>query len=339
MAGERDKKKVKGLEKAAIMLLSLPEEQAAKIFSLLDLDEIRELSQAMSHLGTIRPTLVESTMIDFVSQMSSTGSLVGSVESTERLLGKVLGRENANQFLEDLRGPAGRTLWDKLSNVHEEMLASYLKNEYPQTVAVVLSRIKSESASRIIGILPEPLAIEVILRMLRMEPIRKEILDNIEETLRNEFMSNLARGVRRDTHEMVAEIFNNFDRTNEVRFLKKLDEQNHESAARVRSLMFTFEDLGNIDNSSMQTLIRTADKTKLALSLKGASEDVQDVFFSNMSERAAKLMKDDIKSMGMVRLRDVEEAQTYVVGVARELAASGSIFLANSKEEGDQLVG
>jgi flagellar motor switch protein FliG len=339
MAVERDKKKTKGLEKAAIMLLSLPEQQAAKIFSFLGSDEIRELTQAMSCLGTVKPVTIENTMIDFVSQLSSTGSLVGSVENTERLLGKILGQELANQFLEDLRGPAGRTLWDKLSNVHEEMLASYLKNEHPQTVAVVLSRLKADSASRIITILPEALSMEVILRMLRMEPIRKEILDNIEETLRNEFMSNVARSVRRDTHELVAEIFNNFDRTNELKYLKKLEEKNHESAARVRSLMFTFEDLSKIDNNSMQILIRNVDKTKLALSLKGASDDVQDMFYANMSERAAKLMRDDIKAMGMVRLREVEEAQTYVVGVARELAASGSIFLGNSKDEGDQLVG
>lgn len=132
--------------------------------------------------------------------------------------------------MEEIRGPAGRTMWDKLGNVNETVLVNYLKNEYPQTVAVVLSRIKSEHAARVLGALPEDFAMECVQRMLRMESVQKEILDKVEQTLRVEFMSNLARTQKRDSHEMMAEIFNNFDRQTEGRFITALEERNRDAA-------------------------------------------------------------------------------------------------------------
>lgn len=338
---KKDKKDIgsKGIEKAAIMLLSMNEDMASKVISLLSVDEIRELSAVMVNLGNVRAEVVENTFKEFVGEMSSTGSLIGTLESTERLLARVLSPEQAERIMEEIRGPAGRTLWDKLNNVNEELLASFLKNEYPQTVALVLSKINSPNSAKILSLLPETFAMEVVMRMLKMETVRKEIMESVENTLRHEFMNNLARGTKRDTHEMVAEIFNNFDRTNEVRFLKMLEERNSESAESVRSLMFTFDDLENLDNASVQTLLRNVDKAKLVLALKGSSSIVRSMFFSNMSERAAKLMEEDIKQLGMVRLRDVEEAQSAIVAVAKELASQNLIFIASGKDAGDQLIG
>lgn len=338
---EKDKKKIgiKGIEKAAIMMLSMPEELATKVFGMLSVDEIRELSATMVNLGTVKAETVETTFKEFVNEISTTGSLVGSIESTERLLSKVLSPEQAERIMEEIRGPAGRTLWDKLNNVSEELLANFLKNEYPQTVALVLSKINSGHAAKILALFPENFSIEVVLRMLKMESVRKEIMESVESTLRHEFMNNLVRGSKRDTHEMVAEIFNSFDRTNEMKFLKMLEEKNAESAEAVRSLMFTFDDLENLDNASIQTLIRNLDKGKLVLALKGSSAIVRDMFFSNMSERAAKLMEEDIKQLGMVRLRDVEEAQSAIVTIAKDLAAQNLIFIASGKDAGDQLIG
>lgn len=329
----------RGIEKAAIMMLSLPNELALKIFSMLDADEIREVSAIMMNLGAIKSMYVDATMVDFVNEMSSTGSLVGSVDSTERLLAAALSQEKADSIMEEIRGPAGRTLWDKLNNVSEELLASFLKNEYPQTVAVVLSRIKPINASRILTLLPDGFSMEVVQRMLNMETVRKEIMVTVEDTLRHEFMSNLARGTKRDTHELVAEIFNNFDRSNEARFMRSLEEKNVEAAERIRSLMFTFDDLAKLDNAGIQTLLRSVDKQKLVLALKGSSEHIKSLFLSNMSERASKLMEDDIKQLGMVRLRDVEESQSAIVLVAKNLAAQNLIFIASGKDDGDQLIG
>jgi flagellar motor switch protein FliG len=239
--------------------------------------------------------------------------------------------------MEEIRGPAGRTMWDKLGNVNEQVLANYLKNEYPQTVAVVLSKIKSDHAAAVLALLPEGFAMEVVMRMLRMESVQKEVLDDVERTLRNEFMSNLARTSRRDAHEMMAEIFNALDRQAEQRFLTSLEERNRDAAERIKQLMFTFEDLGNLDPAGMQTLLRQIDKDKLAIALKGASEELRNLFFSNMSERAAKIMREDMQALGPVRLRDVDEAQSAIVQAAKDLSNQGEIVLAENKGD-DELV-
>jgi len=201
----------------------------------------------------------------------------------------------------------------------------------------VMSKIKPEHAARVLGSLPEEFAMEVILRMLRMEVVQKEVLDKVEQTLRVEFMSNLARTNRRDSHELMAEIFNNLDRNTETRFIASLEERNRDAAERIKALMFTFEDLVKLDPSGVQTLLRGVDKDKLALALKGASDTLRDLFFSNMSERAGKLLREDMESMGPVRLRDVDEAQMQMVTVAKDLAAKGEIMLADNKGD-DELV-
>ena len=332
-----DYRTMTGPEKAALLMLSVGEENASRLFGIMDDDEIRELSQAMANLGNVSAQMVERLLVEFADQISNTGSLVGNFDNTERLLAKVLDRDRVGTIMEEIRGPAGRTMWEKLTNVNETVLANYLKNEYPQTVAVVLSKVKPEHASRVLTLLPEPFAMEVIMRMLRMESVQKEVLDDVERTLRNEFMSNLARTNRRDSHEMMADIFNFLDRSMESRYLSALEERNKDSAERIKALMFTFEDLANLDPGGVQTLLRNADKDKIAIALKGASAELRDLFFTNMSERAAKIMREDMQAMGPVRLRDVDEAQMLMVTLAKDLAASGEIIIADSKGE-DELV-
>ena len=193
-------------------------------------------------------------------------------------------------------------MWDKLGNVHEAVLANYLKNEYPQTVAVVLSKVRPDHAARVLALLPESFSIEVVMRMLRMESVQKDVLDGVERTLRAEFMSNLARSTRRDAHEMMAEIFNNLDRASESRFVAALEERNRESAEKIKSLMFTFDDLSRLSSTAIQGLLRAVEKDKLPLALKGASESLREMFFKNLSERAGKMLRDDIEGLGPVKL-------------------------------------
>src|SRR5688572_1473833 len=331
-----DPNKLAGPEKAAVVLLALGEDHK-HIWQQLDEEEIKEISQAMASLGTVTAPVVEALLLEFVSGMSGTGAIMGSFEQTQRLLNAFLPGEKVDALMEEIRGPAGRTMWDKLGNVNEAVLANYLKNEYPQTVAVVLSKIKSEHAARVLAALPEDFALECVQRMLRMEPVQRDILDKIEQTLRTEFMSNLARTSKRDSHEMMAEIFNNFDRQTESRFIAALEERNRESAERIRALMFVFEDLSKLDPGGVQTLLRGVEKDQLALGMKGASDSLREMFFSNMSERAAKIMREDMETMGPVRLRDVDQAQMAIVQVAKDLANKGEIMLAGSGTD-DELI-
>ncbi len=332
-----DYRTMTGPEKAALLVMTVGDENAARLFSIMEDDEIREISQVMAGLGTVSSDIIERLLMEFADQISTTGTVVGNYDNTERLLNKVLDKDRVSSIMEEIRGPAGRTMWEKLANVNEQVLANYLKNEYPQTVAVILSKIKPEHASRVLSLLPEPFAMEVIMRMLRMESVQKEILDDVERTLRNEFMSNLARTNRRDSHELMADIFNFLDRNMESRFITALEERNRDSAERIKALMFTFEDLGKLDPGGVQTLMSNVENDKMALALKGGSETVRDLFFSNMSERAAKILKEDMASMGPVRLRDVDEAQMYMVTIAKDLAAKNEIVIADSKGD-DELV-
>lgn len=334
-----DYRTLTGSEKAAIFLLALGEDHTSKIFEQMDAEEILEISQTIANLGKVSSNVVERLFIEFAEQMTSTNSLVGTLDSTERMLSKAgIGKDKINSIMEEIRGPAGRTMWEKLGNVNEDVLANFLQKEYPQTVAVVLSKISTDHAARVVALLPEGFALEVIHRMLRMEAIQKEVLDDVERTLRTEFMANLARTQRRDSHELIAEIFNNLDRNVEGRIMQSLEQTTPDSAEKIRSLMFTFEDLGRLDQTSIQTIIRAVDKDKLPLALKGATETLRDLFFSNMSERAAKIMKEDMASMGPVRLKEVEESQQYIVNVAKDLEGRGEIILAKGNKSEDELV-
>ena len=328
---------IDGKERAAVLLLALGNTHGQPIWDELDEEEIKEVSLAMARLGNINPDQVDELLINFVTQMSSSGAIMGNFDSTERLLSQFLPEDRVSLVMEEIRGPAGRNMWEKLSNVQENVLASYLKNEYPQTVAVILSKINSDHSARVLSLLPEDMSLEVVNRMLNMEAVQKEVLDKVEQTLRLEFMSNLSQTSRKDSHETMAEIFNNFDRQTESRFLAALEENNREAAERIKTLMFTFEDLGKLDAASCQTLLRGVEKDVLGLALKGASDSLRDFFFENMSERAGKMLKEDMEVMGAVRLKDVDEAQMSMVNITKDLAAKGELIITKSQGD-DELI-
>ena len=331
--GQKPNRQLTGPERAAVLMLAIGEQHGAKIWNLLDDDDLRQLSVVMSTLGTVDSQLVEALLLEFVGRLSASGALLGNYDATERLLQQYLPPERVGGIMDEIRGPAGRNMWEKLANVQEEVLANYLKNEYPQTVAVVLSKLKPEHSARVLAILPEELSLDVVNRMLKMEAVQKEVLERVEQTLRTEFMSSLSQTRRRDAHEVMAEIFNNFDRQTETRFMTQLEEANREAAERIKNLMFTFDDLVRLDAGSAQTLMRHVDKDKLGVALKGATEAVRQFFLSNMSTRAAKMLVDDMQAMGPVRLRDVDEAQVLLVNLAKDLAAKGEIIISKSRDE------
>jgi flagellar motor switch protein FliG len=327
LAAARDLQQMNGAERAAVLLLALGEDYGRKIWAELDDDEVRQLGVAMSTLGTVQASTVEAMMVEFVTRLSTSGAVMGNFDATERLLRQFLAPERVAGIMDEIRGPAGRNMWEKLSHVQEDVLANYLKNEYPQTIAVVLSKLTTAHAGRVLAILPEEVAIDVVSRMLKMDPVQKDVMERLEQTLRTEFISNLARTRRRDAHEVMAEIFNSFDRQTESRFMTSLEEQNKEAAEHIKKLMFTFDDLAKLDNGAIQTLMRQVDKEKLAVALKGANENVRQIFLTNMSQRAAKMLTEDMEALGPVRLKDVDDAQSGLVNLAKDLAAKGEIMI------------
>jgi len=326
-----------GPQRAAVILLVLGDEHGRALWQELDDDEIRIVTRAMAELGTVDSDDVEKLMIEFVGSLSAAGAVTGSFDRTISLLEKILPSDQVALLMEEIRGPAGRNMWQKLGNIDAAVLANFLKNEYPQTIAVILSKIRPDHAANVLRNLPNELSVEVVARMLRLESVQKETLDHIENTLRTEFVSTLTQTRRRDPHEMMADIFNGFDRQTEIRFLSALDASNAESAERIRALMFTFEDLIQLDPAGLQTLMRQVDKDTLARALKGASETMRNFFFGAMSQRAAKIMQDDMDGLGPLRLKEVDEAQSKLAQLTKDLAEKGEIVLSKGNSE-DELV-
>ncbi|WP_010161119.1 MULTISPECIES: flagellar motor switch protein FliG [unclassified Sphingomonas] len=320
-------------ERAAALMLALGQDYGAPIWEQLSVEEMKELSSAMSQLGRVPAAVIEHLLLQFTTEISSLSSCHGSFETTERLLNGMMPPERVRDIMEDIRGPSGRTMWDKLSNVSEGVLAGYLRNEYPQTIAVILSKLKSDHAARVLAALPRDLAVDVVQRMLRMDTVQKEVLAQVEATLKNEFMANFARSQRRDPHESMAELFNAMDRATEEAMLEALDAKAPESAERIRALMFTFEDLANLLPAAIGVIVRQADKRQMALALKGAPELIKQLFFSTMTERSAKLLREDMAGMGPIRARDCEEAQSALVRLAKSLAERGEIVLVDPKSD------
>jgi flagellar motor switch protein FliG len=287
-----------GAQKAAALLLALGSEWGQPIWQELGDDEVIAISSAMSSLGNVNNELTQALLMDFISQMSLAGALLGTTASTEKLLSEYLPPDRFNLIMEEIRGPAGRNMWEKLSNVQPAVLANYLKNEYPQTVAVVLSKISSEHAAGVLSLLPDEFSLEVVHRILGMGSVHRDVLEKIEHTLRNEFISNLSQTRQRDSHGLMAE---------------------------------------KLDKPSMQLLLRNIEQEHLILAMKGANEAAREFFFSNMSERASKLLRDDLEVMGPVRLKDVDDAQSKMITTAKDLASKGEITITKSGSE-DELV-
>ena len=319
-----------GYEKAAVLLLSVGDAYSAKLLASLEEDEIRMISQSMSELGAVSSVIVEQLFVEFSEQVATTGNLVNPPEITERILRKVREENPGDETLEQIASYEGHSMWEKLSNVSEQQLANYLKNEYPQTIAVVMAKLKPQHAAKVMEFLPETLSMEVIERMLDLESVKKEVFDDVEETLHREFISTLSRQDTRDTHEAVAEIINGMDRSTEAKLMNMLEETDSGAANKIRSLMFTFEDLANINAAGIQTLVRSVDKKRLVIALKGASEKVRWAFFENMSERSEKLMHEDMHHLGPIRLREVDEAQAEILEIAKDLATRGEIMIGTS---------
>ncbi|MFN3687499.1 flagellar motor switch protein FliG [Salinarimonas sp.] len=321
-----------GPQRAALFLLLLGETHGRPIWAMLDEEEVRTVSHAMVQLGTVDASTVERLIVDFIQRLSNS-SVSGSVERTEQLLMKVFPPDQVAIIMAEIYNTSGKRIWTRLSQIDAEILANYLRSEYPQTVAVILSRVRPDHAARVLTMLPDDFALDVVNRMLKLEAVQKEALHHIEETLRLEFVGAVAQTAKRDAHEAMAEVFNAFDRQTETRFLSALDDLNREAAKRIRQLMFTFEDLTKLDPGSAQTLIRQVDRNVLCKALKGAPEPVRTFFLSNMSSRAAKNLNEEMQSLGPIRIKDVDEAQLAMVNLAKELADKGEIMISKNRAE------
>ena len=322
------------VKKAAIIALSLSDTQTAKLFALMSDEEIRKICDELARLDTLPFVEREEVYAEFALKNSEFAEFAGGYRNAEKLLFKTLPEDRALSIMEKVGGEENLSMWERLSKTSEQALASYLKNEYPQTVAVVLSKIAPKRAAKVLELLGENFAMEVMMRMLRMDEIAPEVMESLEKTLNDEFLSNQGKKSKKDSHDLVAKIFNAFDSKSEEKFMRALESRNKEAAGRVMEKMFSFDDIIKLDTDGIIALLRHAPKDKLILALVGAKEAVKDIIFANMSERAYKMMIDDMNALGRKNFADVKAAQGEIAALIRDLIRSGEITFAFGDDDG-----
>ncbi len=331
--GSAARDELSGARKAATIMLLLGEERSAPIWAMLEEEEVKKLSLAMAELGSVPRNKIESIAEEFAQSLTEQDKVVGTYDRTETFLRGVLPKDKADAIMDEIRGQASRNVWHKLSSVDVTLLAAYLKGEHAQTVALILSRLPPEIAAQTLALFEEDFATEILNRMLTLNNVQREALESVEQVLHAEFLSGLSRTQRRDSHEAIAEVFNNLDRQTEKRLMGALERTNEAAAAKIKELMFTFEDLTNLGPAAIQTLLRVVDKTLLARALKGANERAREVFTANMSTRAGKLFLDDLEALGPMRMKDVDQAQAAIIQAAKDLEAKGEIMIGRNRDD------
>lgn len=327
-------------EKVAILIMAMGSHESEALIKRFDDKELQRIGRLISGMGRIPSSLVEDVVLQFVQKVTTNADLNGSYAIAENLLRKALPAERAEEIISQIGSSNdAHSMWEQLSQISPEMLSNYLINEYPQTSALILSKINPQHASRVMALFPDTVNVEVMNRIVKLDNVQREVLDELEKTLHNEFVTTLGRSRQRDTHEVLADIFNNFDRATETHLMDLFEDQDAQSAEKVKALMFTLDDLVRIDNEGIQSLIIGFPRDNLAVALKNTSSQLSELFFRNMSNRAARILREDMAALGDVRLRKIEDAQKALVNLAKELSGEGVIELIPRGQDSSKWVG
>ncbi len=328
-----------GLEKAAILLVTLGAEAAMKVMEHLNEAEVRQLSAAMARLRTIRREQAAAVHEEAWRWLSSReGFLVdGERFVTQLLEHRTTGSPVKGDVMRELRASRNReqSLAETLESVSPQVLVQVLANEHPQVVAFVLAHLQPRQAAEVLAALPEELSPDIVQRIAELTSVSDELLEEVTAVLHGQVqgLGGAAQGVTLGGTKVAADIMNMIDKAVEARVFTHLEETAPELAESIRNLMLTFEDLIRLDNRGMQTLLKELPREDLLLALKTASPAMKEKIFSNMSARAVEILQDDLGAMGPVRLKDVEKAQGNIVAVARRLGEEQKIALGGGGED------
>ncbi len=317
-----------GADKAAIFLLFIGPDATSKVFDHLEDEDIKRIGQSMAGLGHVSRPVIDSVMQEYSSMTDpSSGFFSQGEDFVKKVLEKALGPQKAEMLLQELYTSRGEMV-DILENMDAKTIANFLSQEHPQTIAVVLAKLKPKQSGEIIAHLPQELQADVVMRIADVDQVSPEILAEIDDVIKREFTS--MGGVQRfkvGGVEKVVEVFGHLDRSREKQILDALDVLNPPLAEIIRKHLFTFEDIFALDERSIQQIMREVSTETLTLSLKTCSDDLKEKVFRNISSRAAEVIKEDLEVMGPVRLSDVEKAQTEIVKAAGRLEEEGKIVI------------
>lgn len=320
-------------DKAAIVLMALDDERSQRILSQLSEDEIRHLGIAMSRLGRPNIETVERTVAEFQAEVGRTFGKIGDPAATEKLLRRFLPLDKVAEIMDGIKGPSQGNIWQTLSQMPPQTLSGYLRNEYPQTSAVILANLPPSQAAKVLKLLPDEMSGDVALRLVRISSIQKSILTDIEETLRREFSGELTRSSERDGASLLAEMLNRSVPEVAERILAAIEDVEPQTAAWVRRMMFTFEDLQRIDPTTIGALIAECSVDWIPIALANASPAVRELFLSRMSDRARGMLMEEMENMPLPRRKAIDQAQAEIMALAKRLFDEGRLQLLGPEED------
>ncbi|QTX31670.1 flagellar motor switch protein FliG [Aminithiophilus ramosus] len=328
-------KELRGKEKAAILLVSLGPDVASRIYKELEEPVMELLTLEIANLRKVTPEQKAEVLKEAQELLMAREFLTqGGVEYARRVLEQALGPERAQEVLRRITASLQVRPFDFMRHTDAQQLLSFIQGEHPQTIALILSYLEADQAAQVIGGLPAGTQAEVARRIAKMDRITPEVLREVERVLERKLSSvlgqdfTMAGGI-----DAIVEIINRVDRGTERHIMETLEEKDPDLAEEIKRRLFVFEDISGMDDRSLQRVLRDVDMKDLSLALKGATEELRQKFYRNMSKRAAEMLKEDMDFMGPVRVRDVEEAQQKIVNVVRALEDAGEIVIARGGEE------
>lgn len=325
--------KYSGAQKAAILLLSFGEEVSAEIFKSMTEFEIKRIGSAMSRLGRLEQEVIDEVILEFYQILQQNRKFFyGGNDFTKKVIGSAFKGGDADELIDQLALGSSANL-DSLELIDPRTLAAFIRNEHPQTMALILAHLDPKKCGETLKLLPENLHVEIMLRIANLDAVAPEIIDEIDDVLRSEIQAMGSISTQKiGGVEPLAEMLNLIDKSTEDQILDNLEERDPDLAERIRQLMFVFDDLVKIDDRGIQELLKVVKNDQWKVALKTASESVRELIFNNMSERASKMLEEDMEAMAAVKLSDVEAVQFEIVDVARKLEEEGKIVISSGSD-------
>jgi flagellar motor switch protein FliG len=335
-----DPSELSAVRKAAVLLLSLEDDSAAKLLSRMDAVAVEEVTRELAGLGEVPRSIREAVLQEFYDMaMASSWANEGGLAYARALLVKSLDPKVAERILQQISVTVRKTPFAFLQKAESQHLLAFIQEEHPQTIALILSHLPHHKASEILAGLPQAKQVEVVKRIANMEQTNPDVVNEVERGLEARLSNMLTQSYEKiGGVDTVAEVLNLVDRSTEKGIMEGLESEDPDLVEQIRRLMFVFEDINLVDDKGIQAVLKEVENDQLTMALKTASEPLKDKIFRNMSERAAALIREDMQYMGPVKLSDVEAAQQRIVDIVRRMEDAGEIVISGRGGDKDMVV-
>ncbi|WP_420410669.1 flagellar motor switch protein FliG [Roseibium sp.] len=327
-------RRLNGVQRVAALLLSLGRTSSQRLLRHFDQEEIRMITMSAAQLGTVASTELDKLAEDFIDQFSNGTTLFGSANEVEKMLEGVLPDEELADIMSDVHGNSNRSIWDRLTTVSETVFANYLLKEHPQTAALILTKIKPSAAAKVLSHVSADMRNQLVRRMLSIKAVVPEIMRDVEKTLHEDFMLNLSGTLEADSHARMADILNKMERDHMEDALENLNEIKPKTAELLKGLLFTFDDISNLNARTRMAIFDQIPADRIVLALKGTTAEFREVVLSSMTSRARRIAEHELAAGEPAAQRDVLEARSSITNLALEMAGRGEIELNPKQDEG-----